>query len=75
MDRKMSFSRLVLSATAVSIFVLTCFSGSHAAEPAPIGVKEGEMYPDFLLPTIDGTLAKLSDYRGKKILLFHFASW
>ncbi len=33
------------------------------------------MYPDFLLPTLDGDLGRLSDYRGKKVLLIHFASW
>jgi len=41
----------------------------------PIGVAAGQMYPDFLLPTIDGEVKRFSDYRGKKILLFHFASW
>lgn len=48
---------------------------TRAADDPPIGIKEGQMYPDFHLPTIDGQLARLSDYRGKKILLFHFASW
>jgi peroxiredoxin len=32
-------------------------------------------FPDFLLPSIDGGFGRLSDYRGKKLLLFHFASW
>jgi len=49
------------------------------AEDLPlIGAKEGELYPDFLLPTLDGKLDRLSAYHGKhgkKILLFHFASW
>jgi hypothetical protein len=31
--------------------------------------------PDFELPDLDGTLHKLSDYRGKKILLAAYASW
>ena len=46
-----------------------------AEDRPPIGVKAGEMYPDFLLPTLDGELHRFSEYRGKKILLFHFASW
>ena len=47
-----------------------------AQEPAiPIGVAAGEMYPDFLLPDLDGGFIRLSDYRGKKVFLFHFASW
>ncbi len=50
-------------------------SDTKAQERPEIGVKKGQMYPDFLLPTIDGELGRFSDYRGKKILLFHFASW
>ena len=49
--------------------------GAWAQDAPPVGVKTGEMYPDFLLPTLDGELGRFSDYRGKKILLFHFASW
>ena len=42
----------------------------------PVGHGKGKMYPDFLLPTIDGdSTGRLSDYRGKKVLLFNFASW
>ena len=32
-------------------------------------------YPDFCLPNLDGGFGRLSDYRGKKVFLFHFASW
>ncbi len=36
----------------------------------------GEQHPDFTLPAIDrGEAVSLSDYRGKKVLLIHFASW
>lgn len=36
----------------------------------------GQPHPDFLLPNIDSKKpTRLSDYRGKKILLVHFASW
>jgi hypothetical protein len=31
--------------------------------------------PDFRLPDLDGRTHALSDYRGKKILLFSWASW
>jgi len=41
----------------------------------PVGTKVGQMYPDFYLPKLDGGFGRLSDYRGKKVLLFHFASW
>ena len=36
----------------------------------------GQPHPDFVLPSIeDGENVQLSDYRGKKVLLLHFASW
>lgn len=36
----------------------------------------GQPHPDFVLPSIeDGENIQLSDYRGKKVLLLHFASW
>ncbi len=36
----------------------------------------GQTYPDFLLPRIDnGKAVSLSQFRGKKVLLIHFASW
>ena len=43
-------------------------------EPA-IGTAVGQAYPDFVLPSLAGEDVRLSDYRGKKVLLFHFASW
>lgn len=36
----------------------------------------GQYHVAFNLPTIDGKeMLELSDFRGKKLLLFHFASW
>ena len=36
----------------------------------------GQPHPDFALPAIDdGRRVALSDFRGQKVLLFHFASW
>ena len=36
----------------------------------------GQPYPDFVLPRAsDGAPVSLSQFRGKKVLLFHFASW
>lgn len=36
----------------------------------------GKPHPDFTLPRIDNRKPlSLSDYRGKKVLLLHFASW
>jgi thiol-disulfide isomerase/thioredoxin len=34
-----------------------------------------ELAPDFMLKTIDGTSLRLSDYRGKVVLLDFWATW
>ena len=62
----------------IALSVVAFFSaapGAVADDRPVIGTRETEMYPDFLLPSLDGDLQRFSDYRGKKILLFHFASW
>lgn len=38
--------------------------------------KVGELHHEFVLPSaVDGTPVGLSQFRGKKVLLIHFASW
>jgi hypothetical protein len=36
---------------------------------------ESAMAPDFTLPNRDGKMVKLSDFRGKKVLIVTWASW
>ena len=48
---------------------------TRAGETAYSKIEVGLPHPDFVLPTLDGGFARLSDYRGKKVLLIHFASW
>lgn len=48
---------------------------SGPADGPVIGTRPGQMYPDFYLPTLDGGYGRLSDLRGRKVLLIHFASW
>ena len=63
-----------LLALTVLLVVGSGMSSAHQDKPK-IGRNVGEMYPDFVLPTIDGKEARLSDFRGKKVFLFNFASW
>ncbi|MCZ6652612.1 MAG: redoxin domain-containing protein [Planctomycetota bacterium] len=55
---------------------LTLMPVSARADQEPtIGTAVGEAYPDFVFPTLEGQDVRLSDYRGRKVLLIHFASW
>ena len=35
----------------------------------------GQLAPDFTLPALDGGEISLRDYRGKKVIVFMWASW
>ncbi len=59
--------------------LLTFCVGVLFAQPAraePYAPRVGQRHLDFTLPTIsDGKPVSLAQYRGKKVLLIHFASW
>ena len=40
-----------------------------------VGLEKGNLAPDFELETVDGETVKLSDFRGKKVLLNFWATW
>lgn len=37
-----------------------------------MAVQTGEMAPDFTLPSDEGTEVKLSDFLGKKVILYFY---
>ncbi len=55
------------------LLIVAALATQAAAE---VGTKEGNVHPDPSLQNVDGRGgAQLSRYRGKKVLLFNFASW
>ncbi len=67
-----------------ALALLLCVTTLALAEPVRVGTQVGEMHPDFWFPTVEtpplvpitkGGTVQLSSYRGKRVLLFHFASW
>ncbi len=67
--------KYLLAALCLVVLVRATDAAPAALAKPTLGTKMGQMYPDFLLPNIDGGFGRLSDYRGRKVLLIHFASW
>ena len=60
---------------AVSAFLAACVSIPRLAA-AETGLREGQFFPSLRLPALaSGKLSSISEFRGKKILLFVFGSW
>ena len=59
--------------TLAGMFVLSAvITGGAQAPQAPVELKEGDKAPDFSLPGTDGKTHKLSDYKGKTVVLAWF---
>lgn len=52
-------------------------TSSASAQDAPLaeGLSQGQVAPDFTLTDQNGETVKLSDYRGKKVILNFWATW
>jgi thioredoxin-dependent peroxiredoxin len=56
----------------VSAVCLALTAGAAARPQAPVELKEGDQAPEFSLPGTDGKTHKLSDYKGKMVVLAWF---
>jgi peroxiredoxin len=54
---------------------LTAYWGGIVATKFTEHVGVGDLAHDFTLPTLDGEMISLSDYKGKRVILFMWASW
>ena len=59
------------SAVLVAVLVAALVAG--CARDA--GLASGDLAPDFVLPRLDGSVQKLSNYRGKVVLVNLWATW
>lgn len=48
---------------------------TKAPKAEDIGIEKGKYAPDFELETLDGKKVKLSDFRGKPVILNFWATW
>ena len=56
----------------LSTVCLMLTAGTTARVQAPMELKAGDTAPDFSLPGTDGKTHKLSDYKGKAVVLAWF---
>lgn len=50
-------------------------NSEEVEETNKVGIRKGELAPDFELTTLDGETVKLSDYKGKRVMLNFWATW
>jgi peroxiredoxin len=72
----------ILGALLLAGLVIFLVGTQFVGRPAPINVtiqgglaKVGAMAPDFTTRTLDGPTVRLSQYRGKPVLLNFWATW
>ena len=51
---------------------LTALTAAQQQAPVELKVKAGDKAPDFSLPGTDGKTHKLSDYKGREVVLAWF---
>ena len=79
--KSISLSTRVIRRLVYGTLFACCFSSSMAQSVAPLLPDAyqpvvGQAHPDFEFPEIaTGSLLRLSDLRGQKVVLIHFASW
>lgn len=67
---------------ALVALTLIAFAGeemtaqSRGLDLGSLGFEAGKAYPDIVLPRLeDGKPGSISEFRGKKVIVLHFASW
>lgn len=75
-ERRQALRRMVDAGIAtLAIGAVPAWAAQSAQDDALSTVKPLRRAPDFALPDIDGKVHKLTDYRGKVVLVNFWATW
>jgi thiol-disulfide isomerase/thioredoxin len=66
---------LIVIAVVISLMLVFGIQKTRHASPPNAGKLQGQPAPDFSLASLDGKTLKLSDYKGKAVLLNFWATW
>jgi len=72
---KRTFLVLIGILLAVGLMILTARRVQSSSKNSSLGALRGAPAPDFTLKSLDGKSLKLSDLRGKAVLLNFWATW
>jgi cytochrome c biogenesis protein CcmG, thiol:disulfide interchange protein DsbE len=77
LDRKVTRrrSRPIPQLTLAVVIIFSLLAATAAHSQAASTVEEGSLAPEFALKTLDGKPVRLSDYRGKLVLVNFWATW
>ena len=75
MKRTAIFTISLVLIVAVSGFLLMSAPPSSATSAQTLVATDGKKAPDFTLTTTDGKTLKLSDYKGKGVIVNFWATW
>lgn len=65
--------RAVITFAGLLLFSCQAGGGTSTSPTSTVGLREGQMAPDFELPSAGGGDVRLSDYRGEKQVLLYFS--
>lgn len=74
-ERKETMKKVIAIIVFIGLIGYTIYTTAFTEQTAVEGLEKGNLAPDFELTTLDGDKVKLSDFRGKKVLLNFWASW